>query len=380
MAPLAHAAPEAEPAPEVAKQADKKELDAATASAILDESARAYAALKGLSMHYEAFDDDAGDTSKRTGTIAFSRPGKARVDIKADKAELAVVSDGTKIFSLLQPAEYKVSYPKSADAIPTVLGDIPSAMSMLFPFLAAGNNPLGLEGVKWRGVKTLPDNGVSLSAPLVPGAPPAEFRLYFDPTDKLLRRVEAVVVVDGKKSVNLTTLTEVRANPDFAAEAFTFQPPAGAKELAEAPLFNPELHVGNAPIELKGSDLDGKTHSWKEYEGKVVLLHFWMRGSDAVVKELPNVVQNYLNYHEMGLEAIGVALDEDKTAVEKIVKALKMTYPQIFDGKGLKSEDLKNYGLRMMPFSLLIGKDGKIAAVNPRGQQLEPEIVKALAG
>jgi outer membrane lipoprotein-sorting protein/peroxiredoxin len=347
---------------------------------MLDQSAQAYAALKGLSMNFEAVDDENGKAVRNSGTIALSRPGKARVDIKIDKIDLVVLSDGTKIYSQLQPAEYRVSYPKNADAIQTVLNDIPSAASVLLPFLAAGNNPLGVEGVKWQNVKLLPDNGVRLSAPLVPGAPPVEFSLYFDPADKLLRRVEAAVIIDGKKSVNRTTITEVRLNPEFTPETFTYTPPVGAKEVVEAPLFNPELRVGNAPIELQSPDLKGKTHSWKEYAGKVVLLHFWARGSKDVVKELPNVLQNYRNYHDMGLEAIAFAIEEDKAAVEKVTKGLGITYPHLFDGKGAAGEDVKNYGIRAVPFSLLIGKDGKIAAVNPHGQQLEPEIVRALAG
>jgi hypothetical protein len=33
----------------------------------------------------------------------------------------------------------------------------------------------------------------------------------------------------------------------------------------------------------------------------------------------------------------------------------------------------------MFPFTLLIGRDGRIAAVNPRGEKLEPAVQAALA-
>ncbi|RYG75626.1 redoxin domain-containing protein [bacterium] len=367
---------QAAPAPTTDLAKNKIQLEA---SAILDQSAQAYAALNGLSMQYAAFDDNAGKTTSSSGTIAFSRPGKARLDIKTGKSNFVVLSDGVKIYSQLQPDSYRVGYSPKASAIESVFENVPSALSLLLPFLAAGNNPLGMEGIKWQDVKLLPE-GVSMSTKLGSKAPPLTFKLYFDPTDKLLRRAEAVMIVDGKKSVNLTTITNVRLNPEFSPTSFTFVPPAGAKEVAEAPLFNPELRVGTVPPELKGLDFEGKAHPWKDYEGKVVLLHFWMESSSPSTSELRNVLQNYIYYHEMGLNMIGIPLDVDKAGVQEFVKKNNLTFPQLFDGKGLAGADVTSYAVRMLPFSILVGKDGKIAAVNPKGQQLEPEIVKALAG
>lgn len=55
-----------------------------------------------------------------------------------------------------------------------------------------------------------------------------------------------------------------------------------------------------------------------------------------------------------------------------------MPWPQIFDGKGWEAGDAKTYGLQAIPFTLLIGKDGKIAAVNPGVGELPDAIEKAL--
>ncbi|QUV84931.1 hypothetical protein [Chloracidobacterium aggregatum] len=53
--------------------------------------------------------------------------------------------------------------------------------------------------------------------------------------------------------------------------------------------------------------------------------------------------------------------------------------PNEYDGQGWKTQIAKQYGVTAIPFTLLIGRDGKIAAVDPRGEKLEPAIRAALA-
>jgi len=60
------------------------------------------------------------------------------------------------------------------------------------------------------------------------------------------------------------------------------------------------------------------------------------------------------------------------------MKEHKMDWPQIYDGKFWQAENAVAYGVRAIPFTLLIGKDGKIAAVGARGPALAPAIEAAL--
>ena len=55
-----------------------------------------------------------------------------------------------------------------------------------------------------------------------------------------------------------------------------------------------------------------------------------------------------------------------------------MPWPQIYDGKYWQAANAVSYGVRAIPFTLLIGKDGKIAAVGARGADLAPAITAAL--
>lgn len=52
---------------------------------------------------------------------------------------------------------------------------------------------------------------------------------------------------------------------------------------------------------------------------------------------------------------------------------------QAFDGKSFKGDLNKEYKVTGIPFTLLIGRNGKIAAMNLRSLLLEPAIKMALA-
>ena len=330
-------------------------------------------------MSFSAFDDDKGKITRNSGQIAFSRPGLAKLSVKTGAQTLISQSDGERVFAQFGAQNFASRYAGEGEAISAVLEGIPSALSLVLPALVAGENPLTLDGANWQKVAFLAGNGVALTTQLRADVS-LSLRLYFDENDRLLRRVEAQVMNRGQKSLNLTTLTSVETNPQFAPGHFNFSLPPGAKLEAQTPNYDPKLKVGAAPFPLAGRDLGGKTVDLEKYAGKVVLLDFWATWCGPCIEEVPNLLQNLKNYREAGFEIVGVSLDEDKAALQAFVKARGLNYPHIFDGKGWKNADAQKYGVMAIPFTLLIGKDGKIAAVNPRGRRLEPAIVKALAG
>jgi hypothetical protein len=56
-----------------------------------------------------------------------------------------------------------------------------------------------------------------------------------------------------------------------------------------------------------------------------------------------------------------------------------MTWRQILVPEQKVPKPEKRYNVRAIPFTLLIGRDGKIVAFNPRRLLLEPAIEQALA-
>lgn len=140
------------------------------------------------------------------------------------------------------------------------------------------------------------------------------------------------------------------------------------------------IQVGmDAPdISLPGPN--GKTHALSNLKGKVVLLDFWASWCGPCRRENPRVVETYKKYRDKGFEVFSVSLDrpEGKQAwVDAIAKDGLLWDNHVSDLQFWNSAPAAVYGVRSIPKTFLIGRDGKIVALNPR-EQLEAELLKVL--
>ncbi len=126
-------------------------------------------------------------------------------------------------------------------------------------------------------------------------------------------------------------------------------------------------------------DLDGKPLSVGALKGKVVLVDFWATWCGPCRAELPNVIEAYKKYHAQGFEIIGVSLDSDRTKLHDFLKKTEgMTWAQYFDGEGWSNKLAQKYGVESIPFTVLVGPDGKIIGKDLRGEMLATAVAKAL--
>src|SRR5258708_5705655 len=106
-------------------------------------------------------------------------------------------------------------------------------------------------------------------------------------------------------------------------------------------------------------DSKGVAVRLSDFKGKVVLLDFWATTCGGCKIEIPWFIEFQNQFKDSGLAVIGVALDEDGWKVVKpFVKAKKMNYPVVIGDDALANL----FGVTSMPTTLLIDRDGKIAA------------------
>lgn len=134
------------------------------------------------------------------------------------------------------------------------------------------------------------------------------------------------------------------------------------------------LGVGDEAIDLKAATPEGNMYSLESMRGKYVLIDFWASWCGPCRRENPNVVRLYNQYKDKGFDILGVSLDNNK---EKWIAAIakdQLTWKHISDLKGWASQLAKPYGVRGIPYTVLVDPNGQIIATRLRGASLEAKL------
>jgi thiol-disulfide isomerase/thioredoxin len=113
-----------------------------------------------------------------------------------------------------------------------------------------------------------------------------------------------------------------------------------------------------------GNLLDGGTLKLSQEAGKVVLVNFWATWCPPCVAETPKLERIYRAYQDKGVSFIGVDVkDSPASKAKSFVKDNHVTYPIIYDEPAKTAVQLGNLPVTGMPFTVLIDKHRRVAAV-----------------
>lgn len=130
--------------------------------------------------------------------------------------------------------------------------------------------------------------------------------------------------------------------------------------------------IGTMFTDLTMNDTQGKSRKLSEWAGKgnYVLVDFWASWCGPCRQEMPNVVTNYKKYHEKGFDVVGISFDREGDSWKEAIKQLGLTWNHISDLKFWQSAAAEAYGINSIPASILLDPQGKIVAVDLRGEEL----------
>ena len=144
-------------------------------------------------------------------------------------------------------------------------------------------------------------------------------------------------------------------------------------DIKEKVLAEKNTAIGVQAPNFKINDSQGKLFKLSTLKGSYVLLDFWASWCMPCRRENPLIVDLYKKYHPLGLEIVGISLDDTTKSIDAKTNWLKainqdgLEWKQVSQLKGFESSVCLDYGITSIPSTFLLDENGIIIARNLRG-------------
>lgn len=359
------------PVPEPAEASELKVP--AEANALLDKVAAYYKSLDALSVEVitevAVTHEQLNETMHANHHIAAKRPNLLSVQLKTDGNGATVVNDGTNEFILIPARKEWIDGPAtpSFDEMPGARGFSSMDVGVVFVERLLGADPKSnlldtMEEVEFQGAVEV--DGVPC-ARIAMKELDMEWHLYFADGEKpWLMKLEPVVAAEPGVTIKpLITYKNWQANPELAADAFKFTPPADAKK------YIPEERAASGVMNLKGkpapdfkiANYDGGEATLAQHKDKdIVLLDFWATWCGPCRTSLPKISDLAAEYKDKGVVVYAVNVAETAEDVKAFLDEVELKLLILMDEKDDVS---RAYGIEAFPTTVIIGRDGNVKAI-----------------
>ncbi|MBP6385640.1 MAG: AhpC/TSA family protein [Pseudarcicella sp.] len=138
------------------------------------------------------------------------------------------------------------------------------------------------------------------------------------------------------------------------------------------------VKIGLEAPEISMKMPNDSTLTLSSLRGKYILIDFWASWCGPCRKENPNVVKVYNKYKNKNFDILSVSLDQDKSAWIRAIQADNLTWNHVSDLQQWNSAAAAAYGVKGIPATFLLDKEGKVIAMNLRGEALESKLEEIL--
>ena len=169
------------------------------------------------------------------------------------------------------------------------------------------------------------------------------------------------------------TMKFVDAQPELMNVVVKRDRSKDAERMAEKQAF-----IGQQFTDIELADIAGNPHKLSEYvgNGHWLLVDIWASWCGPCRADMPNMTAAYENYHDKGLNVIGLSLDSQRESWVGAITDLNLPWMQLSDLKGWESIVCNVYKTSSIPDNLLIDPQGKIVARGLRGEALHNKLAE----
>lgn len=128
-------------------------------------------------------------------------------------------------------------------------------------------------------------------------------------------------------------------------------------------------------IRTNGSDARLSDFAGK---GKVIAVDVWAPWCPDCIKEIPDLKKINAKYSGKDFEMIGIVLDTDISDIQEGMRKYGIDWTQLTDLRKWRSSVVTSYGIKSIPHTILIDKDGTIVARGLSPEELDAEIARLL--
>jgi peroxiredoxin len=147
-------------------------------------------------------------------------------------------------------------------------------------------------------------------------------------------------------------------------------------EIADTKMHDSLMQPGMYAPDIALNDVKGKQIKFSSLKNRVRLVYFWS-STNAESRQMNMKLSSlFSKFYTRGFMIYGVSVDTDPLLWQNAYLLDRTMWIEVNDPKGLASEYSKTYGVRTIPYMVLVGKDGKIIARNPEFEELEELVQK----
>lgn len=138
------------------------------------------------------------------------------------------------------------------------------------------------------------------------------------------------------------------------------------------------IAIGSTAPDFTLTDPHGNEVRMSEVKGELKILDFWASWCGPCRLNNPELKKLYAQYHDKGLEIIGISLDEKGDSWRAAIEKDGLEWTNVSSLKGWQCDVVKQYSVDGIPAMFVLDSDNRIVATGLRGETLRRFVAQRL--